>query len=78
MQFPLRCRAQPRQIDVMILYSEEAMRMLGKITDTQMEMHIAESLSWTNDAFVTSKVALSMRPVYVGQVRYDIRLRAVL
>ncbi|CAM9617644.1 unnamed protein product, partial [Laminaria digitata] len=58
------------QIDIMMLYSDEARTLLGGISTEQMETTIAESLVRTNAAFLNSELALSVNVVYIGEVRY--------
>ena len=52
----------------MVLYSVETLTSLGDVSAEQMETAIYESLAWTNQAFVNSKVSARFNPVHVGRV----------
>lgn len=52
----------------MVLYSVKSLGSLGSVSPEQMETTIYESLAWTNQAFVNSKVPVRFNPVHVGRV----------
>ncbi|CAM9373608.1 unnamed protein product [Scytosiphon promiscuus] len=67
---PRASRSFPKKIDVMVLYSPEAMSSLGGLNTQQMETNIAKELVETSQAMQNSDIPLEINLVHVAQLPY--------
>lgn len=70
---PISCitfrRINDNQVDVMVIYSEQARESRGTdTTATQMATIVTEAVATTNEAFANSLIDLRYRIVFVDQV----------
>ncbi|CAM9751779.1 unnamed protein product [Sphacelaria rigidula] len=73
---PISCitfrRINDNQVDVMVIYSEQARESRGTdTTATQMATIVTEAVATTNEAFANSLIDLRYRIVFVDQLQYD-------
>lgn len=66
--FSLHCDAATCKIDIMFLYTDAAMDLMGKITAAQMETALLAVLETTNEAFSNSEIPLVFSLVYIAKV----------
>ena len=57
------------QIDLLIIYNQDALRELGNINASQMETTLAAEVEESNDILVNSEIDLKFVLVHVEEVR---------
>lgn len=68
----LKRNEYPKQIDVLMLYSEKVLEQQGNISGEQMTTIITDAIASTNEAFINSGIDMHFRLVHVAKVWINI------